>query len=74
MAEGQLIIRNDILRYRYVLPYLSEATINLVTEFLEAQLPADPYMQRKSRLLSARQRTDYQRMEQIFHLPAPNAQ
>jgi hypothetical protein len=77
MAEGQFIIRgiqDETLRYYHVLPCLPETTINLVTDFVEGLLPADPYTQLKARLLAAHQLTDYQRVEQIFQLPPLGAQ
>jgi hypothetical protein len=57
-----------------VLPCLLETTINLVTGFVEGNLPENPYTQLKARLLAAHQLTDYQRVEQIFQLPPLGAQ
>jgi hypothetical protein len=77
IAEGQFIIRgvaDETMRYYHVLPCLPETTINLVTGFVEGNLPENPYTQLKARLLVAHQLTDYQRVEQIFQSPPLGAQ
>jgi hypothetical protein len=50
-------------------PASPSQSINLVTDFVGGNLPANPYTQLKVRLLTAHQLTDYQRVEQIFQLP-----
>ncbi len=57
-----------------MLTALPEATINLVDNFVEAPLPADPYTQLRARLLAAHQLTDYQKLDFIKKMPSLGAQ
>jgi hypothetical protein len=71
-ADGQFALRNitcERTKYFNALTALPEATVNLITDFVESELPADAYTQLRARLNAAHQLTDYQRVEQMVALP-----
>jgi hypothetical protein len=72
-AEGQFALRNitcQRIKYYNTLAALSEDTVNLIADLIEAEnLPEDAYTQLKARLYGAHQLSDYQRVEALFNLP-----
>jgi hypothetical protein len=57
-----------------MLTALPEATINLVADFVEVPLLANPYTQLQARLLGAHQLTNYQKVEFIKKMPSLGVQ
>jgi hypothetical protein len=72
-AEGQFHLRNvtgQLTRYYMVLAALPEATVDLVADLVESELPVDPYDELRRRLLQAHTLTPYQQVEQLFAHPS----
>jgi hypothetical protein len=71
-ADGQFALRGIVCqraRYYNALTALPEATINLIADLVEGEVPEDAYDQLRARLNAAHQLTDYQKVEQLHALP-----
>ena len=72
-AQGQFHLRNvdgQLTRYYMVLAALPEATVDLVADLVESELPVNPYDELRRRLLQAHSLTPYQQVEQLFAHPS----
>jgi len=71
-ADGQFFlhnIENELVKYYNALNAIPEVVINRIADFVEAELPADPYTQLCARLVTAQELSPYQRVHLIATLP-----
>ena len=71
-ADGQFFlhgINDELVKYYNALNAIPESVVNKIADFVEAELPADPYTQLRRRLVNAHQLSPYERVDLIAKLP-----
>jgi hypothetical protein len=71
-ADGQFFlhgINDELVKYYNALNAIPESVVNKIADFVEAELPADPYTQLRNRLVTAHELSPYQRVHMIATLP-----
>jgi len=71
-ADGQFFltgIEDELVKYYNALNAIPESVVNRIADFVEADLPADPYTQLRARLVTAHELSPYQKVHMIATLP-----
>ena len=71
-ADGQFFlngINDELVKYYNALNAIPESVVNRIADFVEAELPDDPYTQLRARLVTAHELSPYQRVHMIATLP-----
>ena len=71
-ADGQFFLNNvndELVKYYNALNALPESVVNKIADFVEAELPEDPYTQLRRRLVTVHELSNYQRVDMLAKLP-----